>query len=250
MSRWTVGAAAVLATVLLVGAGGAAQALDGYPASGSVGVDISYPSCHTKIPAGTPFGVVGVSGGRVFEDNACAAKEAAAFPGRVSFYVNTGLYTAGNYFTTAMQEGGCAAGDLRCGTIQYAQDAADHAVAYAVAQKLPIAGTTWWLDVETTNTWDADTTLNTLFITTEHDRLVADLPGSTIGVYAVPSQWAAIVGAGWDPANAYDVWYANGLRNLTATTARRYCTPTQPVITGGPVVLVQWVAKIDQDLAC
>lgn len=89
-----------------------------------------------------------------------------------------------------------------------------------------------------------------LSIQGEYAALVAGLPGSTVGVYAVPSQWNQIVGAGSPLATiGWPVWYATGAKNLSTTSAAKYCAPSYS-FTGGPVQLVQWVAKIDQDYAC
>jgi hypothetical protein len=243
--------AAALAALLVVSGATGASAATVYP-GGSVGVDISYPSCHTKIKPGLPFGVVGVSGGRVYEDNPCAASEAAAFPGGATLYVNTGLYTGGNYFAAAMTTGDCgskatAAEAATCGAYEYGLLAGQHAVDYARSQHLSTA--VWWLDVETTNTWDADTALNVQSIKGEYDAIRAADAAATIGVYAVPSQWNQIVGSSFPTTWTWPVWYATGLRSASAGAVRTYCG-SQYSFTGGPVLLVQWVEKLDQDYAC
>src|SRR5206468_6330467 len=137
------------------------------------------------------------SGGRVNTDNKCAAQEASNFT-NVSLYVNTGLYTGGAYFAQAMSAGKCVAGDNACGAYEYGYLAGQHAYQYAVGQGLGKTDTTWWLDVEETNDWNADTSLNVASIQGEYDALAALVSaGSTIGIYAVPSQWNVIVGSNW-----------------------------------------------------
>jgi hypothetical protein len=109
--------AAVAAVVSAVLVPASAQALGQYP-TGGTGVDLSYPSCSAPVAKDAAFGIVGVSGGRVFTDNACAAAEASHFR-NVSIYVNTGLYTGGAAFARAMTYGGCASRDRSCGAYWY-----------------------------------------------------------------------------------------------------------------------------------
>lgn len=248
--RWMGAISAVVAVASVFGGAGAASALTGsqYPST-NVGIDISYPSCHTKIPSGEPFGVVGVSGGRVYSDNACAAAEAAHFT-NVSLYVNTGLYTGGTYYSQAQQQ--CVGStDPTCAAFTYGYLAGKHAVTYARSQGLGLTATTWWLDVETTNTWDAQA-LNVRSIQGEYQGVADALNnnGSTIGVYAVPSQWNQIVGVGSPLTTSnWPVWYATGASSMTSQAASQYCASSYS-FTGGTVQLVQWAPKIDQDYAC
>ena len=117
-----------------------------------------------------------------------------------------------------------------------------------------VAGTAssypWWLDVETGNTWQSDTTMN-----------VADLQGmiagltaagvnaATIGVYSTSSQWNTITG-GTSSASGSLYGIANwipGARGLSGAEAN--CT--QASFTGGKVVLTQWFGHpVDGDYAC
>jgi hypothetical protein len=250
------GAAATAAVVGAVLAPASAQALGQYD-PGTSGVDISYPSCTAPTPTDAQFGIVGVSGGRVYTDNACAKAEAdaLAYTGDVSIYVNTGLVTTGNFFSEALKYGGCGK-DKSCGAYYYGYLAGVHAYDYAKSQGLE-GSATWWLDVETTNTWNSKTDLNDQSILGEH-QAIADLtpatataPRAEIGVYARPGQWSKITGGGLK-SHVWPVWYATGLQNQTPEQLAAYCTPTSS-FTSGAVYTVQWIGPgtlNDRDYGC
>lgn len=106
----------------------------------------------------------------------------------------------------------------------------------------------WWLDVETANTWQADTTMN-----------VADLQGmiaglkaagaTTVGAYSTASQWNTVTGGtNSSSGSLYGIpeWLP-GARTLSGATAA--CS--QATFTGGPITLTQWFSRpFDSDFAC
>jgi hypothetical protein len=230
-----------------------AQALGQY-STGRVGVDISFPSCAQPVSSTAAFGIVGVSGGRVYTDNACAAAEASHFRNR-SIYVNTGLNTSSVYFAQAMDYGSCA-GSKACGAYWYGYLAGVHAYNYAKRQHLQ--GTpTWWFDVELMNTWSSSTALNDASIRGEHDGLAAMTPATkatprpAIGVYARAGEWRTITGGGLK-SHRWPVWFATGLKHQTTAQLRAYCGPTKS-LTSGAVQVVQWIGPgtlNDLDYGC
>lgn len=230
-----------------------AQASGAYPA-GSTGVDISFPSCSSTIASGAAFGIVGVSGGRVYTDNDCAKAEAAHFP-HLSLYINTGLTTGGTYFAQAMDYGSCN-GNVHCGAYWYGFLAAVRAYNYANREHLQGVGT-WWLDVELMNTWNDDTRLNAAAILGEHNGLAAmtatpaGTPRPVIGVYARLGEWNTITG-GHLATRRWPVWFATGLTNRTTAELQQYCAPGGS-FTAGPVQVVQWIGPgrlNDLDYGC
>lgn len=247
------GGAAALTLVAAIVVPISAQALGQYPAA-KIGVDISYPSCSAPVSSTAQFGIVGVSGGRVYTDNACAAAEASHFS-NLSIYVNTGLNTESVYFAQAMDYGSCA-GSRTCGAYWYGYLAGIHA--YNYAKRKHLAGTpTWWLDVELMNTWSTSTTLNDASIRGEHDGLAAMTPATAtrprpaIGVYARADEWKAITGGGLK-SRTWPVWFATGLKHQTTAQVRAYCAPTTS-FTSGPVDVVQWIGPgtlNDLDYGC
>lgn len=115
-----------------------------------------------------------------------------------------------------------------------------------------VAGTAgsypWWLDVETANTWQTDTTMN-----------VADLQGmiaglqaagaATVGAYSTSSQWDTITGGTTSASGSLyriPTWLP-GARNLSGAEAN--CA--QASFSGGTVTLTQWFGHPDDgDYAC
>lgn len=208
--------------------------------TGSVGVDISYPNCSTKIPA-ADFGIVGVNGGRVFNHNPCLQAQAKAFKD-LSLYINTGLNASldSPYYTAAME--GCN-GDPLCAAYNYGRNAAINSLNYAASQG--ISSTKWWLDVEIENTWNSDVAQNRQSLQGAYDALVAS-GASLVGAYSTTVQWGTITG-GWK--NSWPNWGASTW--TTATQAKKYCTGHE--FTGGPTLLIQFIdkkSKVGRDVAC
>ena len=210
-----------------------------YP-SGNTGVDISYPNCTAKIPS-VSFGIVGVTNGLVYGHNSCLTSEASHFT-NISLYMNTGLNASksSTYYTQAQV--GCN-DDVNCAAYNYGYNAAKDAFSYANSQGDTSA--TWWLDVETANTWTKDIVQNQKSLQGAYDALIAN-GVTTVGVYSTTAQWQALTGS-WQ--NNWPSWGATTW--TTATQAQGYCTGHQ--FTGGPSLLMQYKSKqskLDQDVAC
>jgi len=228
---------AALAAILFVNV--LPVAAQGIYLSGSGGVDISYPNCTAKIPS-VSFGVVGVTGGINFQPNNCLAAEASKFA-NLSLYANTGY--PGQSYGLKYQNAprACTASDLACLAYNYGYNAGQYAVNYAAGQG--VSSSTWWLDVETMNTWTPDTAQNIQSLQGEYDALRAG-GISTIGVYSTTAQWGSITG-GWK--NGLPGWGATTW--TTAKQAAKYCTGHE--FTGGPTWLIQYRGRtLDQDYAC
>jgi hypothetical protein len=239
-----------------------------------VGVDVSWPQCnhdHTFVPypSGLPFAVVGVNGGNASNLNACFAGQYAAAllmttappteQPRVAAYLNTGnpalagaWWPTSNY--TEYQNTLVPTGSLGDCTVP-----ADRACAYVygyskaeddvnqVRSDLSQLPSTWWLDVETSNTWQNDLKANEASL----DGMVDYLKGqgiSTIGVYSTSYQWNKIVGvtAATSPLAGLQSWLAGS----SPTGAAAACEGN-PLTPGGRVSMVQYVAGgFDDDLSC
>ncbi len=129
------------------------------------------------------------------------------------------------------------------------------AAAAAVNSQSPpvaVAGTAasypWWLDVETANTWQSDTTMNVADL----EGMIAGLQAagaSTVGAYSTSSQWDSITGGTSSTSGSlYQIpnWIP-GARNLSGAQAN--CA--QASFTGGTVTLTQWFGHPDDgDYAC
>jgi hypothetical protein len=114
-----------------------------------------------------------------------------------------------------------------------------------------VAGTAasypWWLDVETANTWQSDTTMNVADL----QGMIAGLQGAgatKVGAYSTSSQWDTITGGTSSASGSlYQIpnWIP-GARNLSGAQAN--CTQTS--FTGGTVTVTQWASQPDGDYAC
>jgi hypothetical protein len=136
----------------------------------------------------------------------------------------------------------CASTDLPCIAYNYGYNAGLYSVSYVKGQGYNTART-WWLDVETMNSWTNDPTQNQQSLLGVRDALVAS--GATmVGAYSTTYQWNTITGS-W--ANFWPSWGATTWRS--AKQASTYCTGHQ--FTGGPSVLMQYTGKVfDEDYAC
>jgi len=105
----------------------------------------------------------------------------------------------------------------------------------------------WWLDVETANTWQSDTTMN-----------VADLQGmigafqaagvTTVGAYSTSSQWDSVTG-GTSSTSGSLYGITNWIPGAT-TLSEAQSNCSQPSFTGGSVAITQWSGTPDNDYAC
>jgi hypothetical protein len=211
-----------------------------YP-TGTTGYDVSWPNCSASAPRNPSFGIVGVSDGTGYSQNPCLAQEAAWFPS-VNLYVNTGWNDQSVYLNPTSPRV-CAAGDHNCLAYNYGYNAGLYALTYANSQN--IHASAWWLDVETSNTWNSDVVQNQNSLQGEYDALVAN-GVSTVGIYSTTAQWQSVTG-GW--SNNWPSWGATTW--TTAAQALTYCTGHQ--FTGGPSYYMQFKPKgkgLDQDVAC
>jgi hypothetical protein len=214
-----------------------ALALGAY-SPGSTGVDVSYPNCNTSLPI-VSFGIVGVTGGLGFHPNPCLLGEASKFI-NLTLYVNTGYPGQSYGLNYQNSPKACSATDLNCLAYNYGYNAGLYATNYATSQNA--RSTTWWLDVETMNSWTTDVNQNIQSLQGEADALKAG-GVITVGVYSTTAQWGTITG-GW--RNGLPNWGATVVK--TSKQAKTYCQGHQ--FTGGPTYLIQFSGRLDQDYAC
>ncbi len=257
--------AASLALVAMVGLAGQAAAAPpsdrggGGGGSGGVarGYDISYPQCGGAYPVGPSFAIVGVNGGLVFSANPCLANQISWAGGsRGQLYANTGnpgpaLSSHWPLGQTSPRFCDAANPDTADCAFDYGYNAAAHsfATAQAAYAQLGIAAssstTRWWLDVETSNSWRADTTLNVAALQGEVAYL-QDVAGvANIGFYSTQQQWNTITG-GTLVFNARPSWLA-GASSIKDATSR--CGRLG--FTGAAIVYVQYPYQgFDANYAC
>ena len=111
----------------------------------------------------------------------------------------------------------------------------------------------WWLDVESANTWQSDTTMN-----------VADLQGmiaglqaagvstmaSAVGAYSTSSQWDSITG-GTSSSTAISLYGIPDWIPGATTKSQAQSNCSLPSFTGAGIVsITQWTGSPDNDYAC
>lgn len=243
-----------------------------------VGYDVSYPQCGTTLPTGQYFGIVGLNNGVANTTNTCAAAQLAwasqslsgSHQPKVQVYVNTAnpgqVAPQVQDWPTATPTGvtdpygACAgANDLAC-SWQYGWNRADDDVLQRFAPAAQTAGIattagsyTWWLDVETGNSWQSGST-------DAYSRNVAALEGMTarfendgakVGLYSTASQWTTITNnqiGGTSNLNGLANWRPSGSRLSTAISN---CS-VAPLTAGGYISLTQYVVQrsIDKNHSC
>lgn len=246
--------ALVLLALLLVAAAAPATAR----AATAVGYDVSYPQCGKALPFGQAFGIVGVNGGLANDFNTCFRTElswAESSAGTTSqpkaqLYVNTAnpgdvtpvVADWPSSSISADPYGTCTGADDAACSWQYGYERATADVSFAGS-----GAYTWWLDVETANSWTSSTTKNRADLEGMAYELTSS--GGSVGLYATASQWKAItgtVGSG-SPLAGLASWLP-GARTQSGATSN---CKLAPLTTGGRVVLTQWTRSgVDRDHSC
>jgi hypothetical protein len=268
----------ITTVALLLGlpATGAAAATGAPGSPATVGYDVSHPQCDEDLPGAHAFGVVGVNGGVATTANPCLAEQlrwAARAPGgvgedggqpRVQLYVNTANPGQQRHRVStwpvawSTPYGPCDAGNTVACSWQYGWERARETVNEVFAPAAEAAGVdpdpagyTWWLDVETANTWQSGSAAAQARNRAALEGMAAYIVarGGQPGLYALPSQWRRIAGAVTPDSPLYrlDSWLAGA---GSAAAADAACD-RPPLVDGGRVVLVQYVrGGLDRDLAC
>ena len=216
--------------------------LNPYPGGGR-GYDISFPQCGNPYP-GQPFdfAIVGVNDGRAFTRNPCLRSQATWAGSVGSVYINLNAPPSGSSEGLAGPAGSCATDDVGCVAYNYGYNAALDASSSASSAGV-VAGV-WWLDIETTNTWDVNRSNNALTIKGALDALRAQ--GVVPGIYSTSLQWSIIAGS---YAPGTPIWVATG---AGLRTAQAFCNASHG-FGGGTIWLTQYGSAgnpYDQDYAC
>jgi hypothetical protein len=241
------------ATPVVSAASGAATS------STSHGYDISWPQCGGAYPTNPAFGIVGVNKGIVFSANPCLASEISWAGGsKAQLYANTGnpgpalsshwpmAQTVGTYKCNLTSSTKLSDRDTVDCAYVYGYNAAANSYADAVAAfSGSPAASTWWLDVETGNSWRSDTSLNVYALQGEADYFISVAGVAKLGIYSTQYQWNQITG-GSLAFRADPSWVAG------ARTARQAASNCGGIgFTGGVVALAQYPSGgFDADLSC
>jgi hypothetical protein len=261
----TVTALAAVTVALTAGMASAAPSGGGY--------DVSYPQCSSTLPGGQAWAVVGVNGGLATTANPCLSGQlswAARSSGAVAAQPKAQLYlnTANpgqirNQVTTwpkagVTPYGTCTGGNTTACSWQYGFERARNSVTNIFAPAAVTAGVSaspsdyvWWLDVETTNTWQSGSSAALGRNRATLEGMTAYLTGSggKVGLYSTAYQWKTI--AGTVPAGSslrsLNSWLA-GASSLAGASGN--CA-NPPLVPGGAVVMTQYVSGgWDLDVSC
>lgn len=238
-----------------------------------VGYDVSYPQCGRRLPTDHYFGIVGVNGGTAASYNPCLTEQLVWAKGartgsnqpKIQLYVNTAnpaqdtAYNWNNWPTSGSTPYGTCSGtrtnDVAC-SWQYGWNRSVETEAYFVgkAQAAGIstntADYTWWLDVETMNSWQTGSGLARNRAAIEGFAAYYQSKSVTVGLYSTKPQWEQIVGTtlitegnlvglpNWRPSGA------------SLANAKSNCDV--PSLTmGGFISLTQYVQKnLDHNHSC
>jgi hypothetical protein len=247
-----------------------------------VGYDVSFPQCGKRLPEDHVFTIIGINGGNAATGNPCLADQLAwgsraagitnqphlqlyvntANPGEVISQVQTwpktnqdpSGYTPANPYANSCS----GTNNLSCSWL-YGWNRAYAAVheyfkpAANFARISNVTGDyTWWLDVETMNTWQSGSQA-------AYQRNVAAIEGWTsyfsqnnakVGLYSTAYQWGEITGNFISPTsnlNNLPNWRPSG---ATLTNAKANCS-LESLTPGGFISLTQYVKKnLDYNHSC
>jgi hypothetical protein len=243
-----------------------------------IGYDVSYPQCGRTLPTNHAFAVVGVNGGNAATFNECLATQlswANQASGlvekqpKVQLYVNTAnpaqdpLYTWSSWPTSSTENNpykecsGERTNSLAC-SWQYGWNRSIEAEAYFASQAA-VAGIspetidyTWWLDVETMNSWQSGSAdaLSRNRAALEGFAAYYQDKGAQVGLYSTAYQWGVIAGTtlisegnlaglpNWRPSGA------------TLANAKKNCK-VAPLTAGGFISMTQYVKNnLDHNHSC
>ncbi|HJP71211.1 MAG TPA: hypothetical protein VJ975_05785 [Candidatus Limnocylindria bacterium] len=238
------------------------------PAVDLPGIDVSWPQCGAELPAEFGFAIVGVNRGLVYAPNPCLASGEPSSQlewagADADLYVNTanpgpdisGFWPHGQRSSrdcnTANRPG---ADTADCAYLYGWNAAADSyrialeafvALGWAEADADRVPGErTWWLDVETANSWRGDTSLNVAALQGAVDYL--ESMDAEVGFYSTPLLWWRVTG-GTDRFAEYPAWHAGA---SSVDDARARCV-TDEAFTGGELAMMQWVENgLDRNVIC
>jgi hypothetical protein len=234
MRRFLPGLLVICLILLLFGLG-----VFGSPKTAHSIIDISWPNCK-KIPYGYAQGIVGATGGLDYHVNPCLSEETASLPA-YALYMNSGY--PGENIRKNLQDFPfyCSDNNEVCHAYNYGYNAAVYAIRQAALHAAH--SRTWWIDVESDNSWSASPEVNRANLLGMVAAIEKNVFLPKIGFYSYPGQWVQIT-HGWK--NGLPAWTATGqLESAAADAACRHNS-----FTGGPQIFAQYTDKLDINVLC
>ncbi len=238
-----------------------------------VGYDVSYPQCGESLPAARAFAIVGVNGGLSTKSNPCLSTQlswAAASNGSVAsqpkaqLYLNTAnpgqvIDQVSTWPTSGTTPyGSCEGTNTMACSWQYGWQRASNSILSFFEPAAHNAGVTtspsayvWWLDVETTNTWQTGSTAALARNRATLEGMTASIiaRGGRVGLYSTNQQWAQIVGS--VPASSNLASRPSWLAGSDSLSDARADCRTSALTPSSRVTLTQYIVKgLDRNNAC
>ena len=239
----------------------------------TVGYDVSYPQCKVPLPSDRAFAVVGVNGGLSTKANPCLSTQlswawkssgAVRAQPRAQLYLNTANPGEVRSQVVTWPKGGstpygtCDGSNSAACSYQYGWERASNSVtaffepaAQAARVETDVDDYTWWLDVETMNTWQSGSSeakaRNRATLEGMTDYL--DSQDARVGLYSTGKQWGQIVGTVPDSSTLAELpsWLA-GATSLSG--AKGNCSK-DALVPDGKVTLTQYVQSgWDRNYSC
>jgi len=239
----------------------------------TVGYDVSYPQCGSSLPRDRAFAVIGVNGGLSTRANPCLSAQLTWAWGssgvvrsqpRAQLYLNTAnpgqlLGQVTTWPTTgATPYGLCDGTNSAACSWQYGWERAQNSVVAfftPAAREARVDGTparyTWWLDVETMNSWQTGSAeaLARNRATLEGMTAYLVAGGAQVGIYSTNQQWAQIVGS--VPATSNLAGRDSWLAGSTSLDGARAACRKPALVPGGRVTMTQYVQNnLDRNVSC
>ena len=225
-----------------------------------VGFDVSWPQCNDELPASPEYAIVGVNRGRTYSQNDCLVAQLDWAGQSADVYLNTGNPGPDHSRFWPVGQSEPVACDRRdhdsheCAYLYGWNAAADGyervlaahvALGWAEADADRVeTDATWWLDVETANSWRLDRTLNVAALHGAVDFLES-MDVEEVGFYSTPLLWWRVTFGTGDFVD-YPAWHAGG---HTRAGAEDRCEGQ--AFTGGELRMVQWVENgLDHNVSC
>ena len=263
----------VLTVVLAVAAAILAVPGTASAAPAAIGYDVSYPQCGSSLPRDRAFAVVGVNGGLSTKANPCLSAQltwawkssgAVAAQPRAQLYLNTAnpgeIRTQVTTWPTtgSTPYGDCDGTNSAACSYAYGWERAQYSVATFFTPAAQAAGVetspakyTWWLDVETTNTWQSGSAaaLARNRATLEGMTKYLTSQGGQVGLYSTGFQWNQIVGS--VPAGSTLTGRPSWLAGATSLSGAKANCGKAPLVPGAEVTLTQYVQSgWDRNYSC
>jgi hypothetical protein len=239
----------------------------------TVGYDVSYPQCGKSLPSARAFAIIGVNGGLATKTNPCLATQLSWAWGsngsvtsqpKAQVYLNTANPGEVRSQVTTWPTSGetpygpCDGANSAACSWQYGWERASNSVlsfftpaAQAARVESDPGRYTWWLDVETTNTWQKGSADARARNRATLEGMTAYLVsrGARVGLYSTGQQWTQIVGSVPSSSNLAGLpsWLAG---STSLSDARRDCR-NAALVPDSRVTLTQYIVNgFDRNHAC